>query len=205
MGRYIGTAELYAYMFGTTGTIMAGGGTITATQQLLLGSAIAHAEAAIDAYTRRAFAGTAGTVYYNRFIQAGQVRGQALYLDADLYSLTAIVNGDTSAIPVGSVWLEPRNEGPPYRILRLKSSYVWVWNTDDEVTISGTWGFSTVAPQDVQQATVRLAAYYMRQKDAGPTDVTGFPEGGEVPYPRGMPDDVRYLLSPYRSRSGGAV
>lgn len=204
MGRYINTSELQAYLFGTTGTIAFGGGTIAPTQQSLMGTAINNAEAAIDTYTRRTFAGTAGTYYVSRFGQ-GQVRGQALYLDSDLYSLVGIINGDSQVIPTGSVWLEPRNEGPPYRIVRLKSSYVWTWNTDSDVAISGTFGYSTTPPADIQQATVRLAAYLYRLKDVGVADVSGFPEAGEVTLPKGLPDDVRLILERYRSRSGGAV
>lgn len=204
MGRYLETEELRAYLFGTTGTIVAGGGTITAAQQSLMGSAINNAEAAIDFYTRRNFLGTPGTHYVNRYEQ-DKVRNQALYLESDLHTLVALQNGDSTNIPTGSVWLEPRNEGPPYRILRLKSQYVWVWNTDSDVIISGTWGYGTVVPDDIKQATLRLAAYYFRLKDVGPTDVSGFQEGGEVTLPKGMPDDVRFILSPYRSRSGGVV
>lgn len=198
MSRYVEIADLRDYL-GFSGTL-------GQAQDGLLQDCINRAESAIDSYTRRDFAGTAGTVYYNRFAQEGQVRGQALYLDRDLYSLVALQNGDTTTIPTGSVWLEPRNEGPPYRILRLKSSYVWVWNTDSDVTISGTWGYSTTAPEDIKQAAVRLAAHWFRMKDAGGfQDQAGFPEAGEVTIGRGMPDDVRYVLNPYRSRSGGAV
>jgi hypothetical protein len=205
MGRYITESELRAYLFGTSGTIGAGGGTITADQQSLMGTAINNAERAIDTYTRRNFAATAGTYYVNRFGQ-GQVRGQALYLDNDLHTLVGVVNGDGQTIPVGSAWLEPRNEGPPYRIVRLKSSYAWVWNTDSDVILSGTFGYGTTPPDDIKQAAVRYAAHLYRQKDAsGPDNTAGFPEGGQVQYPQGMPSDVRWLLSPYRSRSGGAV
>ena len=58
-----------------------------------------------------------------------------------------------------------------------------------------------------EQAAVRYAAYLYRGKDNGfgANDVTGFPEGGEVPVVQGIPQDVRYLLAPYRSRSGGIV
>lgn len=205
MGRYLGLAQFQAYLWGTTGTIAQGGGTITVDQQSLMGSAILEAEAAIDGYTRRNFAGTAGTVYYNRFVQSSQVVGQALYLDRDLHTLVGVTNGDTTTIPTGSVWVEPRNEGPPYRILRLKSSYVWVWNTDDDVTISGTWGFGTVPPADIVSATGQYAAYLYRLKDVGPTDVSGFQEGGQVIYPKGIPDTVKIILEKYRSRSGGRI
>jgi hypothetical protein len=65
-----------------------------------------------------------------------------------------------------------------------------------------------VAPADIVQATLRYAAALFRQKDlaggAG-VEVAGWSEAGETSYPKGMPDDVRYLLSPYRSRSGGFI
>lgn len=204
MGRYLGTAELQAYLWGTTGTVALGGGTITATQQALMGSAINEAESAIDSHCRRSFLGTAGTQYYSRY-SGGQVVGPALYLDNDLFSLTSVTNGDGQTIPVGSVWLEPRNEGPPYRIVRLKSSYVWTWNTDSDLAIAGIWGYGTVPPADIVGATKELAAYLYRLRDIGPGGVTGFQEGGQVTYPPGMPDTVKIILEKYRSRSGGAV
>jgi hypothetical protein len=40
-------------------------------------------------------------VSYNRY-QQNLVRSQALYLQEDLFSLTALQNGDTTTIPVGS-------------------------------------------------------------------------------------------------------
>lgn len=179
-------------------------GTQGLDQSGLMQSCIDDAEAAIDAHTRRNFLATAGTYYVNRFGQ-DRVVGQAMYLQRDLYNIAGVVNGDGQTIPVGSVWLEPRNEGPPYRIVRLKSSYVWVWNTDSDVILSGTWGFSGTVPPDIKEATVQLAQYLYRLKDVGAGGVTGFQEGGEVTYPPGMPDTVKLLLSPYRSRSGGAV
>src|SRR5262245_23365062 len=204
MGRYLGTAELYAYLFGTVGTAWAGGGTLLPDQQALLGSVILEAESAFDGHTRRNFVGTAGTYYVNRFGQ-DRVVGQALYLTKDLHSLSSVTNGDETTIPIGSVWLEPQNDGPPYRIVRLKSSYVWVWNTDTNLVLTGTFGYGTVAPADIVSATKMYAAYLYRLKDVGPGDVAGFSEGGEVTYPKGIPDTVKIILEKYRSRSGGAV
>lgn len=204
MGRYIGTSELYNALFGTTdGTINSTGGTITVSARTLLNDCISRAESEIDNYTRRNFAGTAGTLYYNRYSQS--VRSQALYLDTDLHTLVSLTNGDTQTIPVGSVWLEPRNSGPPYRLLRLHSGYVYTWNTDSDVLVGGTWGFSTIAPDAIKQASVRLASYYWRLKDVGVTGVSGEASMGEVQYPPGIPDDVKILIDKYRSRSGGVV
>lgn len=196
MSRYIELADLRDYL-GFTGTQ-------AQAQDGIMQDCIDRAESGIDAYTRRNFVGTAGTYYVNRFGQRNVV-GQALYLDRDLHSLSGVINGDGQTIPVGSVWLEPQNEHPK-RIVRLKSSYVWVWNTDSDLIISGTFGYGTTPPDDIKQATVRYAAWLFRQKDIGGVpEASGFPEAGEQQFPRGIPDDVRYLLSPYRSRSGGAV
>ncbi len=204
MGRYLGTTQLYAYLFGTSGTIASGGGTISADQQSLIGTCINNAEAAIDDYTRRNFAGTAGTYYVNRWGQ-DKVVNRALYLTRDIHTLVGVVNGDGQTIPAGSVWTEPRNDGPPYRILRLHSSYVYVWSTDTDVIISGTFGYGTVAPPAINMAATLYAAHLYRLKDTGPGGVSGFQEGGEVTYPQGMPDTVKVLLSPFLSRSGGIV
>lgn len=205
MSRYAGTNDLFNYLFGTTGgTVSAIGGTISPSSRQLLQDSLDLAESEINDYTRRNFAGTAGTVYINRYSQR-LVREQAMYLQEDLHTLVSLTNGDGNVIPVGSVWLEPRNAGPPYRMLRLKSSYVWVWNTDSDVIVAGTFGFGTVPPAAISRATVRLAAWHYRLKDVGAGDATGMNDAGEVQYPQGMPQDVKQLLAPYRSKSGGVI
>lgn len=197
MGRYVGTEAFLLYAYGT-GAITDG------TQQALIVDAIANAEAAIDSYTRRNFVGTTGTVYYSRFDEWRVRPGGALYLHADLIAPIEIQLGNSQNIPLGSIWLEPRDAGPPYRIVRLRSAYVWQWNTDQDMFISGTWGYSTAAPDDVVQATLRAAKYFYSLKDqSGYTNITGFDQAGVQQTISGLPDDVRYLLSPYRSRSGG--
>lgn len=207
MSNYAGTPTLINYLFGTlttTGTISAIGGTLTPSVLQLMQDSLDEAEREINDYTRRNFAGTAGTVYYNRYTTR-LVQRQALYLQEDLFNLTSLTNGDTTNIPVGSVWLEPRNAGPPYRLLRLHSPYVYVWNTDSDVIVAGTFGFSTVAPAAIARATVRLAAWHFRLKDVGIGDSTGTNDAGEVQYPQGMPQDVKQLLAPYRSKTGGVT
>ncbi len=170
----------------------------------LLQDSLDEADSAINNYTRRQFAGTSGTVYINRFSQRF-VKNQALYLENDLHTLVSLTNGDSQNIPVGSVWLEPRNAGPPYRLLRLHSSYVYVWNTDSDVIVAGTFGFSTVPPAAISRAAVELGAFYYRLKDTMPSDTAGLSAAGEVVYPKSMPDWVKQKLEPYRSRSGGVV
>ncbi len=206
MSNYAGTTQLISFLFGTltTGTIGAIGGTITPSMRQLMQDSLDEAESAINDYTRRQFAGTAGTVYVNRFSQRF-VKNQALYLENDIHTLVSLTNGDTQNIPVGSVWLEPRNAGPPYRMIRLHSAYVYVWNTDSDVIVAGTFGFSTVPPAAISRAAVELGAWYYRLKDVGYTEMSGLAAGGEVSYPKSIPDYISGKIDKYRSRSGGVV
>jgi hypothetical protein len=176
------------------------------TDDALLYEFLGRATAQIRAYTRRELYGTTqGTVLINYHDAQRVLSGQRLYLPKDLYALGSVINGDGQVIPVGSVWTEPRNEGPPYRMLMLKTTYVWTWNTDADVQIVGGWGYGTVAPQDVEEATFELAAHMYRAKDTGVTETAGYEPAGEVQYAQGMPQSVRWKLAPYRSRTGGAV
>ncbi len=207
MSNYAGTPQLINYLFGTqsTGTISSIGGTITPSMRQLMQESLDEAESAINDYTRRQFAGTAGTVYVNRFSQRF-VKNQAMYLENDLHTLVSLTNGDSQVIPVGSVWLEPRNAGPPYRIVRLHSAYVYVWNTDSDVILAGIFGFSTVPPAAISRAAVELGAYYFRLKDTATEAMTaGLSAGGEVQYPKSIPDYISGKIDKYRSRSGGVV
>jgi hypothetical protein len=192
--RYASLDDLRDYLSST--------GNLGTADDALLTDTICRTEAAIDSYTRRTFTAQPGTRYYNQY--SAQIANRALYLREDLYHLDYLQTAVSQVVPMGSVFVEPR-EGPPYRILRLHVSYVWAWNVDQDVVIGGTWGRSLTAPEDIRAATVRWAAYNYRLKDAGPNDVAGFQEGGEIVLPKGMPDDVKGILSVYRSRSGGVV
>jgi hypothetical protein len=195
--RYVNLDDLRDYMSSSDnlGTFQDG----------LLTDTLCRTEDAIDAYTRRNFAAQPGTRYVNQY--SANITGRALYLQEDLYQLDYLQTAVSQVVPVGaagSVFVEPQI-GPPYRILRLKVAYVWSWNIDQQVIIAGTWGYSLTAPEAIRAATVRWAAYQFRLKDTGVGDVAGFAEGGEVQYPKGIPDDVKGLLAPYRSRTGGVV
>jgi hypothetical protein len=183
---YITSAELKTY-----------GGVSGSGDDTLLAALISAAQKAIDAHCHRSFEETSATRYY---ATTDRRRGQGLCLDADLLTVTTLTNGESSVIPSTGYWLEPRNE-PPYQMIRLKSSYVWNFNTDGEISVAGTWGWSATAPDDIKQATKRLATYFYKQKDAQVFDVTAMPDAGVITVPQGIPKDVLLLLEPYRRRT----
>ena len=164
------------------------------TDDTLLAALLNRATAAIEQYTHRVFSAAVGTRYY----RSDAVDGDTLHLDGDLYSVTTLTNGEGDTIT--EYWLLPRNEGPPYHAIKLKSGsdYSWTFGTDGEVEVYGEWGFSSDPPDDIVHACVRLAGYYYRQKDAQVFDVTAQPDAGIITIPKGLPADVKMLLTPYR-------
>lgn len=185
---YATTADIKAYL-GISGT----------GDDVLLAELVQAASAAIDTYTNRMFAVTGDAT---RYIDAvgDHVRGATLYLDRDLCQITSVVNGDGTTVTTSQYTTIPRND-TPYRALRLLGSagLTWTYSTDWEgaIAITGRWGFSIQPPYDIQQAAMRLAAFYYRQKDAQLADVTAI-EAGVVIQTPAMPADVLGLIKAYR-------
>lgn len=185
-------------------------GISTTTDDDLIEALIARAQRAIESYCHRWFEARTETRYYRRdAVDAGDTLRHSiseipglvngvLYLDDDLLSVTTLTNGDGTVIPTTGYWLGPRNSGPPYWYICLKSTYSWAFDTDGEISVAGTWGYSATAPEDIVHSTIRLAAYYYRQKDVQVFDTTAAPELGVITVPQGLPADVKILLEPYR-------
>ena len=171
------------------------------TDDTLLGSLLTRASDAIDRYCGRRFVAESETRYFED--DALDPDGVTLYLDDDLCSVTTITNGDSDSTSIATTeyFLMPRHGGPPYYAIRMKSSstYQWEVDEDDWIEIAGYWGWAdTTAPDDIIHAAIRLAAYYYHQKDSATYDVQAFPEAGMMTIPKGMPEDVKIVLGPYR-------
>jgi len=182
----------------------AGSGTHTitraATDDDLLQDCLDDAQAYIESQTGKKFEASASTIRYYRQESVDYV---TLYLDEDLLTCTKLVEGDTddTEITTGNYWLLPRNEGPPYRRIELKanSDYSFDWETDGEIEVTGTWGFSATPPADIKRATLVLAGYFYRQKDSQVWDVVAVPEAGIITIPEGIPRTVRRIIEKYQS------
>lgn len=176
-------------------------GISVATDDALLSRLITYAQKMIDQDRLRAFEAVTETRYY----RYENVRGQVLYLDGDLLTVTALLNGDSVATPITNThyWLVPRNASPKYAI-RLKSDSYWEQDVDYEISVTGTWGYTATCPPDISQACTRLAAFLYRQKDAQVFDVTATPELGVITIPQGFPADARQILDRYPRRDGMA-
>lgn len=192
---YITTAELRTYI----------GATLT-TDDSLIASLIASAQAAVDNYTFRTFEASADSTRY--FTVGVDTYGRELRLDKDLAAITTIQTnadaGTPTTLATTDYFTKPRNEAPYYAIVLASSSlYSWEYTDDPEggIKIIGKWAYSVTAPANIKQATLRWAAYMYKQKDAQVFDVVSIPEQGTLIIPKGMPADVKQLLAPYVKRT----
>ena len=190
---YCGVDELKEYL-GVTG----------ATDDAMLLTLLAAAQRTIDSYCARTFEATADTV--RTFDSQRDVDGYTLTVDSDLCAITSIVNGDGTTISNSHYVTEPRNETPYYAI-RLKASAGNVWtstvsgDSENAITVTGKWAYSTSAPSDIAHVCKRLAAYIYRQKDhAGDLDRAVI-AGNSTILPAQIPSDIRLMLAPYRRLS----
>lgn len=190
---YCGVDELKEYL-----------GIESATDEPMLLTFLATAQRIIDSYCARTFEATADTV--RTFDSQCDVDGYTLTVDSDLCAITSIVNGDGTTISNSHYVTEPRNETPYYAI-RLKASAGNVWtstvsgDSENAITVTGKWAYSTSAPSDIAHVCKRLAAYIYRQKDnAGDLDRAVI-AGNSTILPAQIPSDIRLMLAPYRRLS----
>lgn len=173
----------------------------TKDDELLL-ALVGRAQSQIETYTGRVFvAPTTAATHYFDAVRDISDNGRTLYLDDDLVSITAITNGDDETVTTADYVTEPRNHAP-YHAITIKAGASTTWTYEDSpenaIEVSGRWGYATSAPNDIKQATIRLAAYYYAQKDASTFDVTAFPDAGVIQVPQGIPADVKTIIEPYR-------
>ena len=190
---YASTADLKVYR---------GIATASTKDDTLIGTLLGAAQKQIETYCGRVFeASTTAVTKYFDAIRDITDDGMTLLLDEDLASITAIENGDGVAVTSSDYVTEPRNRTPYYGIrLKMGASQMWTFEDSSEnaIEVKGRWAYSTSAPADIKQATIRLAAYLYAQKDSQVFDVTAFPDAGMMTIPKGMPEDVKQILDPYR-------
>lgn len=188
---YLVAADLRTYL-----------GISSTSDDALLTVLIAAAQKAVEEYTHRVFeasAATAKTFDAVRDVGKGDDR-RTLYLDQDLCTITSIVNGDATTVTAAQYVTEPRSVTPYYAIrLKASANIAWTYNDDPEnaITVTGKWAYSASAPDDIVQATKRMAGWMYRTKDAQAYDSTAFSELGVIRVKHKVPEDIVQLLEPY--------
>lgn len=187
----------------TVADVKALAGAISVSDDALLGTLVTRASAMIDTWTRRTFKAATGTRYYTPGVDT---QGLTLFLDYDLLSVSALVNGDGTTIASADYVLFPPNVERKDRIkLKISSALTWTYDDDPEgaISVTGSWGYSATPPADIVQVAARLALWLYRQREA-PFNKIGNVLTGEYEVPTALPADVKALLVPYRRYAWGA-
>lgn len=152
------------------------------------------AQSAIETYCGRSFEAATATRRYG--VSSLQVADGRTYLrlDADLISVTALMNGDGSTISLAQFLLLTPNI-PPYWGIRLKDGLAWTFpGLDAEVSVAGSWGYSVTPPGAVVQATREFVHFLYHSLDQRRNLKAGA-QRSDV-----LPEHVARLLEPFVRR-----
>ena len=117
----------------------------------------------IDRWTGRTFYARTETRYFDI------PEGRELEMDDDLLTITTLTNGDGGEIANTEYNLVPKNVSPYYAI-KLKESSSEYWeldndsNSEDVISVAGTWGFAATRPDDINFACLLIAASYYKRR-----------------------------------------
>lgn len=181
-------------------------GISSAADDTLLGTLIVRGQAFIDKYVHRTF--EVATATAKRFDSVRDVYGTILYFTEGLElaeTPTVVTNGDNSSLVLNTDYVTlPVNSGPFYGLQTLESSSaIWVEDTlgngQRAIAVTGKWGYSVTAPDDIVHAATRLTAFLYRQREGnGELDRPVSVADGMVLLPARLPADIAAILEPYR-------
>ena len=175
-------------------------GISSSNDDTLIGALVVRGQAFIDKYVHRTFEVASATAKV--FDAVRDVTGACLYFNEGLElaeTPTAVLNTDYVTLPA--------NSGPFYALELLDStSTVWTYavngNSQRALSVTGKWGYSVTAPDDIVQAATRLAGFLYRQREGnGELDRPISVADGMVLLPARLPADIAAILEPYRRNS----
>lgn len=166
-----------AYLSRTNAKIYLGIASADTSDDTLIDQLLLAGQAAIDGHCGRTFEAATATRYYD----ADAVQGQDLLLDVDLLTITTLTNGDGEVLSSAYYTLWPRNS-TPYARIRLKSTKYWNFlDADSEISVAGTWAYSTTAPEIVIQAMRDYVHFFYHSPDARQKNLQGAQRADVLP------------------------
>lgn len=187
---YATSAQFFAFAIPNAGT--------SSGDDAVIEQIIESASRVIDNETRRTFYARAETRYYD------VPDSDTLYLDDDLISISKLTNGDGTEITAGDYLTKPYNESPKYAVKIKDSSTVTFEfdstnNGEKAISISGSWGWSSSVPKDIEVATLEIAKnVYHRRAGEGESSETTVTAAGVIITPNDIPKSARAVIQKYQ-------
>lgn len=155
----------------------------------------------IDRKSGRTFYARSETRYFDVPADGNRL----LKLDDDLLTISTLTNGDGSVLSATIDYSKVPKNIPPYYAIRLKQSSANYWepdgngNTEDVITIVGTWGYSSTTPDDIKEACLMIAAsLYKRRYGENLSSISTITAAGVVITPQDVPSIAWQTIYFYR-------
>ena len=167
----------------------------------IIGNLVNTASRYIDGYTGRTFYARAAETRYFSIPE-----DNLLMFDDDLISIDVdgFHNGNADHIAATEYNLLPKNTSPKYA-LELKDSASTIWsqdtngNDDYVLSITGSWGYASTAPEDIKAACLMLAAsLYKRRFGENLSATSTITAAGVLISPQDIPLATTLILNRYR-------
>lgn len=187
---YATSAQFFAFAIPNAGT--------STGDDVVIEQIIESASRVIDNETRRTFYARGETRYYDT------PPGNTLELDDDLISVAKLTNGDGTEITAGDYLTKPYNESPKYAVkIKDTSNVVFEFdstnNGEKAISLSGSWGWSSSVPKDIEVATLEIAKnVYHRRNGEGESSETTLTGAGVIITPNDIPKSARAVIQKYQ-------
>ena len=167
----------------------------------LLEGWVEAASRTMDGETQRTFYARSETHYFDI------PEGRELRLDDDLLTITSLTNGNGVAIASTDYLTVPKNRAPYYAIkLTENASVGWAAdsksNTEAVIALAGTWGRTSTAPADVEEACLQIAHSCLKRRYAeNLSSISTVTAAGVVITPQDIPSFAWRVINRYRRRA----
>jgi len=111
----------------------------------------------------------------------------------DLISLSTIT-ADDEVITVADLILHPFGKIPT-TWLEWASGRAWTLN--DDIAITGAWGYASSVPWDIWDATVALVVRAIERAKTAYQDASAMPDVGQLIYAKAIPAEIKVVLDQY--------
>lgn len=173
------------------------------SQDEIIESMILASQDYVEHKTHRIFASEADDTRYFNPLTDAYGGSRVLRINEDLISITSITNGDGEVVSSSDYSLIQIKNHIIEVSLKRSTGLFWTYDEDPEnaITIVGRWAYSLTPPNDIVQATKRLASYLFWQKDNANDLDRPFILGQITAMPPAMPRDVERILGRYIRRT----
>jgi hypothetical protein len=148
----------------------------------------------LEQYTGRSFVESGSEARRFRPVPG---RAAELWLEpSDLRTITSVLTSDGEAVSAADYYGEPVD--PPFNILVRVYGGVWTYQPGGYVTITGTWGYTDVCPEDLYLSLLQASQHFYIARRTGAHGAVTTAARGLLVRPGALPPTVLDIWRQWR-------